>query len=110
MSRSWSKMPPSPELLTEMGIVPPDTLNGLYQGVPLPEREWAHGNTLPDRITIYQRPIVEDCDDDDVIIRAIGETVIHEVRAPLRSQRGGDRGDRVPILARRNRSGRALGY
>ena len=78
MSRSWSKMPPSPELLTEMGIVPPDTLIGLYQGVPLPEREWAHGNTLPDRITIYQRPIVEDCDDDDVIIRAIGETVIHE--------------------------------
>ena len=69
---------PSPELLEEMGIVPPDTLYGLYQGTPLPDREWAHGNVLPDRITIYQQPIVEDCDDDDVIIRTIGETVIHE--------------------------------
>ena len=69
---------PSPELLAEMGIVPPDTLYGLYQGVPLPGREWAHGNVLPDRIAIYQRPIVEDGDDDEAIIRAIGETVIHE--------------------------------
>ena len=38
---------PLPELLAEMGIVPPDTLYGLYQGVPLPEREWAHGQRAP---------------------------------------------------------------
>lgn len=69
---------PESELLEEMGIVPPDTLYGLYQGTPLPEREWAHGNVLPDRITIYRQPITEDCDDDDDVIRAIGETVIHE--------------------------------
>lgn len=69
---------PEPELLEEMGIAPPDTLYGLYQGTPLPEREWAHGNVLPDRITIYRQPIIEDCDDDDDVIRAIGETVIHE--------------------------------
>ena len=65
-------------MLQEIGIVPPDTLYGLYQGTPLPEREWAQGNVLPDRITIYQQPIVEDSDDDDAIIRTIGETVIHE--------------------------------
>ena len=69
---------PTPELLHDMGIEPPDTLYGLYQGIPLPEREWAHGNALPDRITIYQQPIVEDSEDDDVIVRTIGETVIHE--------------------------------
>ena len=69
---------PPPELLADMGIVPPDTLYGLYQGTPLPEREWTHGNVLPDRITIYQQPIVEDSDNDDDIIRNIGETVIHE--------------------------------
>ena len=57
---------PSAELLEEMGIEPPDTLYGLYQGTPLAEREWAYGNTLPDCITIYQRPIVEDCEDDKV--------------------------------------------
>ncbi|MEE8129201.1 MAG: metallopeptidase family protein [Vicinamibacterales bacterium] len=69
---------PSAELLNEMELAPPDTLYGLYQGTPLPEREWAHGNVLPDRITIYQQPIVEDTEDDDAVIRAIGETVIHE--------------------------------
>ena len=70
---------PSAELLKEMGIVTPDTLYGLYQGTPLPEREWTHGNVLPDRITIYQQPIVEDSDDDDDIIHTIAETVIHEL-------------------------------
>ena len=69
---------PSAELLEEMGIEPSDTLYGLYQGTPLAEREWAYGNTLPDRITIYQQSIVEDCEDDDDIVDCIAETVVHE--------------------------------
>lgn len=69
---------PSEDVLAEMGIEPPDSLYGLYQGTPLPERDWAHGNSLPDRITIYQEPILEDCDDPDDIVRTIAETVIHE--------------------------------
>jgi predicted Zn-dependent protease with MMP-like domain len=69
---------PSPELLEEMEIEPPDTLFGLYQGTPLPERGWAFGNTLPDRISIYQRPIEEACDDEDDIRDCVIETVIHE--------------------------------
>jgi predicted Zn-dependent protease with MMP-like domain len=70
---------PSLELLEEMEIEPPDSLYGLYQGTPLPERSWAFGNHLPDRITIYQRPIEEDCEDEDEIRAVIGETLIHEV-------------------------------
>jgi predicted Zn-dependent protease with MMP-like domain len=70
---------PSAELLEEMEIDPPDSLYGLYQGTPLPERAWAYGNALPDRITIFQRPIEEDCDDEDEIRAVIGETLIHEV-------------------------------
>jgi predicted Zn-dependent protease with MMP-like domain len=70
---------PSPELLAEMEIEPPDSLYGLYQGTPLPERAWAFGNALPDRITIYQRPIEEDCEDEDEMRAVIGETLIHEV-------------------------------
>ncbi len=71
---------PSSELLSEMEIEPPDSLYGLYQGVPLPERTWAFGNSLPDRITIFQRPIEEECDGDEDEVRAvIGETLIHEV-------------------------------
>jgi predicted Zn-dependent protease with MMP-like domain len=70
---------PSPDLLEEMDIEPPDSLYGLYQGTPLPERTWAHGNQLPDRITLFQRPIEEDCEDDDEVRAVIGETLIHEV-------------------------------
>jgi len=70
---------PSIELLQEMDIVPPDSLYGLYQGTPLPERDWGFGNVLPDRITLYQRPIEEDCDDEDDVRAVIGETLIHEV-------------------------------
>ena len=70
---------PSPELLEEMEIEPPDSLYGLYQGTPLPERGWGFGNALPDRITLFQRPIEEDCEDEDDIRAVIGETLIHEV-------------------------------
>jgi predicted Zn-dependent protease with MMP-like domain len=69
---------PSPDLLEDMEIGPPDTLFGLYQGTPLPERAWAHGNTLPDRISIYQGPIEDCCESDDEIRDTIAETVIHE--------------------------------
>ena len=69
---------PPPHVLAEMGIEPPDTLFGLYQGTPLPERSWSHGNTLPDRISIYQGPIEDACADDDEIRDCVAETVIHE--------------------------------
>jgi predicted Zn-dependent protease with MMP-like domain len=71
---------PSEELLDEMEIGQDDVLLGLYQGTPLPERRWDHGNTLPDKITLYQRSIEEDCDGDEgEIVVAIGETLIHEL-------------------------------
>jgi predicted Zn-dependent protease with MMP-like domain len=70
---------PSAELLEEMEIEPPDSLYGLYQGTPLPERSWPYGNTLPDRITLFQKPIEEDCEDEDDVCAVIGETLIHEV-------------------------------
>jgi len=70
---------PSPALLEEMEIEPPDSLYGLYQGTPLTERTWDFGNALPDRITLFQRPIEEDCEDEDEIRAVIGETLIHEV-------------------------------
>ena len=69
---------PSPQVLDDLEVEPGDSLYGLYQGIPLPERSWSHGNTLPDRISIYQRPIEEDCEDHEDIIVCIAETVIHE--------------------------------
>jgi predicted Zn-dependent protease with MMP-like domain len=70
---------PGQDLLDEMEIVPPDTLLGLYQGVPLTERRWDHGNTLPDRVLIFQGPHEREAEDDDDIVVAIGETLIHEI-------------------------------
>src|SRR5436189_6368290 len=58
---------PPGHILEEMEIEPPDSLFGLYQGIPLPERSWSYGNALPDRISIYQQPIEEACDDEDEI-------------------------------------------
>jgi predicted Zn-dependent protease with MMP-like domain len=69
---------PSQELLEDMEMEPDDTLFGLYHGTPLTERDAYYGNTLPDRISIYQRPIEEACEDEDEIRQCVAETVIHE--------------------------------
>ena len=70
---------PSADLLAEMEIDPPDTLLGLYQGVPLTERRWDYGNALPDRILLFQRPLERESEDEDDLVVAIGETLIHEI-------------------------------
>lgn len=69
---------PPAQVLEEMEVDPDDSLFGLYQGTPLPERGWAHGNALPDRISIYQGPIEDACEDHEDMIVCIAETVIHE--------------------------------
>jgi predicted Zn-dependent protease with MMP-like domain len=70
---------PDDDLLDEMEIEPPDTLFGLYQGTPLTERHWDHGNGLPDRIVLYQGPIEDACESNEDIVGTIGETLIHEI-------------------------------
>jgi predicted Zn-dependent protease with MMP-like domain len=70
---------PDDSTLAEMGIEPPDTLYGLYQGVELTHRDTAYGNVLPDVITIYQGPIEEDCTDEDDMADLVRETVVHEI-------------------------------
>lgn len=70
---------PSDAQLAEVEVEPPDTIYGLYEGIPLTERQWAHGNVLPDKITLFRNPILEDSLDDDDVVVGIGETLIHEV-------------------------------
>jgi len=69
---------PSPALLDDMDIRR-GTLFGLYQGVPLTEREWNYGNVLPDRIIIYQRPIETAATSPDEIEEIVLDTVMHEL-------------------------------
>jgi len=67
------------ETLEEMGIEPPDTLYGLYQGVDLTHRDSTYGNVLPDTVTIYQGPIEEDCETEEEMAEVIRDTVVHEI-------------------------------
>src|SRR4029450_7431440 len=69
---------PAPDILEDLEIEPGGSLFGLYHGTPLTERGWGYGNTLPDRISIYQRPIEAACADDEEIREGVAGTVIHE--------------------------------
>ncbi|MDO5700192.1 MAG: metallopeptidase family protein [Bowdeniella nasicola] len=59
--------------------VEPGTL-GLYEGTPLTERDdaWAAG-ALPDRISIYQNPLLEMCETAEELVEEVAITVIHEI-------------------------------
>ncbi|MBS1818966.1 MAG: metallopeptidase family protein [Acidobacteria bacterium] len=70
---------PDPLVLEEMGLEDDDELFGLYTGVPLTEREWAHGNALPDRVLLFQGPHEREAADEDDLLISIGETLIHEI-------------------------------
>ena len=55
-----------------------DTLFGLYEGVPLEERDSGY-TALPDKISIFYRPIVESCASAEEIRAEIRTTVLHEI-------------------------------
>jgi predicted Zn-dependent protease with MMP-like domain len=59
----------------------PDTvLLGLYEGVPLTERDsWWDAGSLPDRITIYRRPILDLCASREDVVEEVTVTVVHEI-------------------------------
>ncbi|MDV2989871.1 MAG: metallopeptidase family protein [Dehalogenimonas sp.] len=55
------------------------SLLGLYEGVPLTERGAHYNLVLPDKITIFQKPIEAICHTDADIIDQVETTVRHEV-------------------------------
>jgi predicted Zn-dependent protease with MMP-like domain len=59
----------------------PDTvLLGLYEGVPLTERDsWWDAGSLPDRITIFREPILDICSSREDVIHEVAVTVVHEI-------------------------------
>jgi predicted Zn-dependent protease with MMP-like domain len=70
----------SPQLLRAEGLDPlHDTLYGLYQGVPLPERSSLEPPLLPDKITIFAEPLLRDFPDPDELREEIRLTVLHEI-------------------------------
>ena len=71
---------PSDDTLRAMGLDPKhDTLFGLYEGTPLADRVGDGALLLPDRITIFFRPLVRAFRTSAAVRREIGKTVIHEL-------------------------------
>jgi predicted Zn-dependent protease with MMP-like domain len=71
---------PSRELLLDEELDPEaDTIYGLYQGVPLPERSSLDPPLLPDKITIFAEPLLQDFPDLDELREEIRLTVLHEI-------------------------------
>ena len=70
---------PEAEVLVAVGLDPEeDDLFGLYQGIPLTERDSRY-SALPDRIAIYRRPILRACTSRRQVIREVRDTVLHEL-------------------------------
>lgn len=70
---------PTSGQLAEVGLKRSETLLGLYQGVPLTRRSRHYGMVVPDKITIFQRPIEARCRYDNEIIAEIRRVVQHEI-------------------------------
>ena len=64
---------PSADLMDAQGTL------GLYQGTPLPERGTGYTFAVPDKITIYRRPLLEMCHDQRELHTEVRRTVWHEV-------------------------------
>ena len=70
---------PSTSQLAELGRKRGETLLGLYEGVPLTMRSRHYGLVVPDKVTIFQKPIEAICRNDTGIIAEIQRVVQHEI-------------------------------
>lgn len=85
VARAVAALPPElREAITNVEISVEDAhpddpdLFGLYEGVPLPERgDWA--GSLPDRIRIFRKPLMESFSDPSELEEEIRITVLHEL-------------------------------
>jgi len=66
--------------LEAMGIEDPFDLTGIYEGVPLTDKSVEQSGTLPDRIRLFRRPILDEwaCG-QDTLEHLVTHVLIHEV-------------------------------
>ncbi|MCA9339075.1 metallopeptidase family protein [Candidatus Saccharibacteria bacterium] len=55
------------------------TLFGLYEGIPMPQRGAGYNLVLPDKITIFKNPIVQNSQDIVDLKKQIRHTLWHEI-------------------------------
>ncbi len=64
--------------LVGTGIENEMELLGLYEGIPLTER-YGYDLVLPDKITLFQKPIETICETQEQIAEEIKATFVHEI-------------------------------
>src|SRR3989344_4165775 len=72
---------PSGEDRKAEGLADDETLLGLYKGIPLSERgeQYGVGATMPDTITLYQKPIEQAAEEDGMeVAQVVTDTIWHE--------------------------------
>lgn len=70
---------PTPRQLAGVGIRHRMSLLGLYEGVPHTRRTRGYNMVLPDKITIFRKPIEAKCRCDEEIAQEIQRVVRHEI-------------------------------
>lgn len=70
---------PSAAQRRRMGLPPGATLLGLYEGVPQTRRTTHYGLVLPDKITLFRRPILGVCRTPREVEARVRSVVIHEL-------------------------------
>ncbi|MCX6458747.1 MAG: metallopeptidase family protein [Actinobacteria bacterium] len=66
-------------IVVEEHSPPGDELFGLYEGVPLTSRGSTYVAAMPDRISIYRRPILRACRTREEVVTQVVVTVVHEI-------------------------------
>ena len=70
----------SPDTARSLGLNHPMQLSGLYQGVPLNQQSVQQSGMLPERITLYRRPILAEWQSTRFSLeQLVSHIVIHEV-------------------------------
>jgi predicted Zn-dependent protease with MMP-like domain len=70
---------PTPAQKKKLNIHPNWTLFGLYEGVPQVSRGVNYSAVLPDKITIFKRPIEQEAADEEDVKEMVKNTVWHEI-------------------------------
>jgi predicted Zn-dependent protease with MMP-like domain len=70
---------PDRQALASVGARRPAALLGLYHGVPQEKRTHKYGLVLPDKISVYQRPIEMRCRSVAQVRALVARVVRHEI-------------------------------
>ena len=66
--------------LRSLGIEDPFELSGVYDGIPLTERSVEQSGTLPERVRLFRRPILDEwAEGHDSLEQLVTHVLIHEI-------------------------------